>query len=96
MPLLSLPTKISKTTPCKERNPLKRKGVAGMDALAGKNILTRRANQRHIFIITNFWQNARGGAPLSSRCAVQLARTSPVHDRLAFPFSLRMRLPLPG
>jgi hypothetical protein len=31
------------------KEPFAKKGVAGMDALAAKNILTRRANQRHVF-----------------------------------------------
>jgi hypothetical protein len=36
------------------KEPLEKKGVAGMDALAVKNILTRRANHWHIFIIPQF------------------------------------------
>jgi hypothetical protein len=37
--------------PMQRKEPLVNKGVAGMDASATKNILTRRANQEHIFII---------------------------------------------
>jgi hypothetical protein len=33
------------------KEPLENKGVAGMDVLAAKNTLTRRANHRHISII---------------------------------------------
>jgi hypothetical protein len=36
------------------KEPLENKGVAGMDAYAAKNILTRRANHRHICIIAQF------------------------------------------
>jgi hypothetical protein len=36
------------------KQPLEKKGVAGIDALAAKNILTRRANQWHVFIIPQF------------------------------------------
>jgi hypothetical protein len=36
------------------KDPLEKKGVAGMDALLAKVILTRRANQRHSFIIAQF------------------------------------------
>ena len=33
------------------KEPLEKKGAAGMDAWPAKNILTRRANQGHIFSI---------------------------------------------
>jgi hypothetical protein len=36
------------------KEPLEKKGVSGMDALTAKNILTRRANHRHNFIIAQF------------------------------------------
>jgi hypothetical protein len=40
--------------PMHSKEPLEKKGVAGRDFLLAKNILTRRANQWHIFIITKF------------------------------------------
>jgi hypothetical protein len=37
--------------PMQRKEPLEKKGLAGMNVLFAKNILTRRANQGHIFII---------------------------------------------
>jgi hypothetical protein len=36
------------------KEPLEKKGVAGIDALLAKDILTRRANQGHVSIIAQF------------------------------------------
>ena len=48
------PNKNIENNPMHSREPLAKKGVAGMDALTRKNILTRRANQGHNSIIPNF------------------------------------------
>ena len=72
----SFQTKISKTTPCKEE-PFEKTGVAGMDALSGKNILTRRANQGHGYIFPQFVKrllaNQRCGAKIPRRRIVPFA-----------------------
>jgi hypothetical protein len=63
------------------KEPLENKGVAGMDALAAKNILTRRANHWHIFIIPKFGKlpaalrNNAGEGPL------RIARLQNPNDR---------------
>jgi hypothetical protein len=44
------------------KEPLENKGVAGMGALPAKNILTRRANHRHISIIAQFARPPHGAA----------------------------------
>ena len=72
------PNKNCENNPMQRKEPLANKGVAGMAAPAAKNILTRRANQWHIFIIPLFWQNA------SRRCAMMLCsrRAPPLQVRL--------------
>ena len=48
------PTKNIENNPMQRKEPLENKGVAGMDVLGAKNILTRRANQGHICTIAQF------------------------------------------
>jgi hypothetical protein len=43
-----------KNNPMQRKQPLANTGVVGTDAYPAKNILTRRANQGHIFIIAQF------------------------------------------
>jgi hypothetical protein len=50
-PPIPLPNKNIENNPMQRKEPFENKGVAGMDVLPAKNILTRRANQGHIFSI---------------------------------------------
>ena len=79
------PTKISKTTPCKERpphTPLVKKGVTGMDALAAKNNLTRGVNQRHDSIVAHCLLER----PSSYLCTFDLARVPPLRSRIRWRY----------
>jgi hypothetical protein len=76
MPLLPLPTKNIENNPMQRKEPLEKKGVAGMDTSAAKNILTRRANQGHISIIPPL-----GDRP--QRCAMALAPEADLPSRSA-------------
>jgi hypothetical protein len=48
------PGKNIENNPMQSKEPVEKRGVAGMDTYPAKNILTRRANQRHNFIIAQF------------------------------------------
>jgi hypothetical protein len=50
-PATSGPSKNIENNPMQSREPLENNGGGGMDILPAKNILTRRANHRHIAII---------------------------------------------
>ena len=56
------------------KEPIANKGVTGMDALAAKNILTRRANQWSFFIITQF--GIRHPEVRALRCTCTAGRAS--------------------
>jgi hypothetical protein len=66
--------------PMQRKEPIENTGVVGVDMLPAKNILTRRANHRHIFIIPQI-----GNMPATMRdSALRHEETLPLSGTCGF------------